>query len=540
MTRWLVSASVVAAVVGAFLPGAGLGSSAIRSRGPHEIPAGLAAAIHSRFGLGRIRLSDSPTEHPSLGFAVALSADGTTALVSAPLAHNVNGAVFVYHVASAGSWASTATPVATLSGADLDALGWRLALSADGTTAFVGTPFGDKGEGAVFVYHVASEDAWASTSTKTATLTTDAGSAGQGLWGGTMGVSADGTTVVVGDWGYNNYAGGAEIYHVSSESAWVSTSTATATLSNAADSGTYRFAGEEVAMSGDGATVLVSDFETNKNVGQAYLFHAVSDAAWSSSTVPTAILSNASGVAHDFLGVGMALSNDGTTAFLGAPGAHKYRGAVAVFHVADAGAWASSSTPAAILTNGAGAANALLGDQLTVSADGATVVAGASGVNKSAGAAYVFHASGEGAWTSSAAPTAELTDSRGHRNDELGRSVAITPDGATVLTGVPDFNWSTGKADVTHVADAGSWVTSSAPTARLTNSALPKPLCVVPNLRRYPVRYAKEILGEANCTLGKVKRVHSTKKNRKKIILESPRPGRRLRPGSKVNLEVGK
>ena len=102
MNRRLVVASVIAVVMtAACLTGSGVGSSAVQVRGAQAgIPVGLAAAIHARLGLGPIRLADSPTEQPMLGFAVALSQDGTTALVSAPGAHNQNGAVYVYHVAN--------------------------------------------------------------------------------------------------------------------------------------------------------------------------------------------------------------------------------------------------------------------------------------------------------------------------------------------------------------------------------------------------------------------------------------------------------
>src|SRR5205823_4858529 len=104
------------------------------------IPAGLADAIHARLGAGPIGFADSPTEHPLLGYSVAMSADGTTALVSAPGAGNQKGAAYIYHVASAGSWTSSSTPTATLAGTSQygfgEDLGRNVALSADGTTAF--------------------------------------------------------------------------------------------------------------------------------------------------------------------------------------------------------------------------------------------------------------------------------------------------------------------------------------------------------------------------------------------------------------------
>ncbi len=540
----LASAIAVVATV-AVLSGAGVGSSAVAVREAQKIPAGLADAIHARFGFGPLRsAADSPTEHPSLGFSVAMSADGTTALVSAVGAGNLNGAAYIYHVASAGSWVSSATPTATLRGTGGEDLGFHVALSADGTTAFAAAPARIDNAaftvGAVLVFHVSDESAWASTSTPTAVLIIDNG----GLFGfgtGGLAVSPDGTTLIAGDAGYNAFAGAAYVFHVASENAWASTSTPTAILTNAADTSEADAGYRQVAISGDGATALIGATAALSGAGRGYLFHVASAAAWTSSSTPTAILSNAGGVANDILGWGVALSGDGTTAFLGAPGVKGYTGAVDVFHVADAASWASTSTPAAILTNGGGAKNNFLGGVLAVSADGMTVVAAASGVNYSTGAAYVFRASGEDAWTSGAAPTAALTDSSGKRHDALGvLGLSSSSDGATVLIGAPGVNWSTGKADVFHVADAGSWVTGSTPAAKLTNAALPKPRCVVPRVTGYHVPFAKELLNEANCRLGRVRHVHSTRKHRRFVVSQSPAPRRNLPPGSRVNVKVGR
>src|SRR5947208_1061312 len=54
-----------------------------------------------------------------------------------------------------------------------------------------------------------------------------------------------------------------------------------------------------------------------------------------------------------YMGYTGSLSAEGTTALVGAPGAVG-GGAAYIFHVSDAGSWSSSSVPAATLTNGAG------------------------------------------------------------------------------------------------------------------------------------------------------------------------------------------
>ncbi|HKD94536.1 MAG TPA: PASTA domain-containing protein [Gaiellaceae bacterium] len=473
----------------------------------------------------------------SVGQAAALSADGTTALVAAPGVTKNRGVVYVFHGSSAGSWVSSSTPAATLTckGVGAAQTEGSVALSADGTTAFVGAPGYRDGVGAVCVFHVPNEDAWASSSTPTATLTVGHG---KGFMGWAVAGSSDGTTLVAGAPLYLSGAGGAYVFHVSSEDGWVSSSTPAATLSNAGESRTDLFVGSAVAISGDGASALLSDSRSRSGEGRAYVFHVASEAAWTSSSAPTAILSNASGAAHDALGRSLAFSGDGTTAFLGAPGVKGGRGAVDVFRAAGEGAWASSSTPAATLTNASGSRHDLLGHGVAVSADGTTAVVTAPGVKRKAGASYVFHVTDEGAWTSSAAPNATLTDSTGGRNGRLGVGLASSADGATVLVGAPGIDWNTGAADVFHVSDASSWLTSSTPAATLTNSALPHLDCVVPRLVGLRLAPARVALKDANCRLGKVTEVRSRAK-KGRIVSQSPAPGSHLAPRSKVNVKVG-
>ncbi len=80
---------------------------------------------------------------------MALSADGRVALIGA-LSYNggPQGAAFVYDNAD-GAW-STA-PAATLTGPLGGGFGTSVALSADGTVAMVGEPNPD-GTGAVYIY----------------------------------------------------------------------------------------------------------------------------------------------------------------------------------------------------------------------------------------------------------------------------------------------------------------------------------------------------------------------------------------------------
>src|SRR5262245_26195233 len=127
----LVSAIAVA-LTAALLPASGLGSSAARVHGSRTIPGGLAAAIHARLGGGMIRSSSAAasTIDPALGVTVALSADGTTALVGGSGVAGYRGAAYIFHTSDAGAWVSSAVPTATLThkAGGADGFGWWVAL----------------------------------------------------------------------------------------------------------------------------------------------------------------------------------------------------------------------------------------------------------------------------------------------------------------------------------------------------------------------------------------------------------------------------
>jgi len=552
MRRRLILASAIALVLAAaVLPGSGVGSSATVARHARlGIPAGLADAIHARFGARAIRSRStaSPWLDTDLGLAVALSADGTTALVGAPGVASRKGAAYIFHASDAGSWSSSGKPVATLTknhGSSGDEFGTAVALSADGTTAFVGAPTaGTKFRGAIYVFHASAEDAWASSSTPAATLTASFDSYDLYL-GESLALSPDGTTLVVGAPFYSD-EGEAFVFHVASEDAWVSTSTPTATLSNSAVTEDGRGVGRSVAISADGTTALVSDDE-NPDGGEAYVYHVSAADAWTSSSTPTAILSDPDSNADayfDYFGNALALSGDGTLAVIASLGADSNAGAVHVFHASGEAAWASTSTPTATLTD-ATVAWGPGGDEeledyfvrVAVSADGTSVLVLAPGVNTTRGAAYIFHASSEGAWASSSTPTATLTRSGGHTGDFLGVGM-LSPDGATALIGAHGVRSGTGAAYIFHVSDATSWVSNSIPNATLTNDALAA--CVVPKLKGLKLRAAGFKLLLGRCDRGKVTRVYSTPRHRGRVLSQNRKPGKRLAIGAKVGVRVGK
>jgi predicted secreted protein len=407
----------------------------------------------------------------TFGVSVALSADGTTALVGAGLvAPDREGAAYVFHVSDEGSWATSQAPTAVLTSGSSsnEYFGVSVALSADGTTALVGANFFSSAKGAAYVFHVSDEGSWATSSAPTAMLANSAGSADD-MFGTSVALSADGTTALVGAHGVSSGAGAAYVFHVSDDGSWATSSAPTAILTNSAGSRGDGL-GASVALSADGTTALIGADGAISGAGAAYVFHVTDDGSWAGSSAPTATLANSAGSSGDGFGASVALSADGTTALIGADSLSSYRGAAYVFHVSDEGSWATSSAPAATLTNSAGSVDDIFGGSVALSADGTAALIGAYGVSSGAGAAYVSHVTSEGSWASSSTPAATLANS-GAENEQLGMSVALSADGTTALVGAPWASLDKGAAYLFHVTSEGSWATSSVPTATLANSA---------------------------------------------------------------------
>ncbi len=402
----------------------------------------------------------------SFGGAVSLSPDGTTAVIGAPSSNGIGGA-FTFHVAAESGWSGSMVAGAMLAtglggNGAASGFGYSVALSADGTTALVGAPFRDGGAGAVWVFQSSSEDGWAS-STAVAVLL-NGGDFADGAFGYSVALSADGTTALIGAPTEKNLRGAAYVFHVSAETAWASSSAPTARLSVAGGTAGDDL-GYSVALAADGKTALAGARGVAKRAGAAYVFHVSSASAWSSSSTPAAALINSSGHSGDNLGSSVALSGDGATALVGAPIAHGI-GAAYVFSAPSADSW-TTSAPAATLSSGSATAAQHFGASAALSSDGTTALIGADGDAATAGAAYVFHASSPASWATSSTPAAMLTSEPSAAGDGTGRSVALSPDGTTALVGVSQPNHALndgGEAAYVFTApSADAWATSSTP-----------------------------------------------------------------------------
>ncbi|HWO26069.1 MAG TPA: DUF4215 domain-containing protein [Kofleriaceae bacterium] len=352
------------------------------------------------------------------GFSVALSADGSTLVVGAPLedsaATGINGdqssnaagdsgAVYVF-TRSGATWVQQAYIKASNTDSN-DIFGYSVALSADGSTLAVGA---------------CAED---STST---------------------GINGDQSSNGAID-------SGAVYVFTRSGTAWSQQAYVKASNTDSGDQFCY-----SVALSGDGSTLAVGtnleDGVANSTVdsGAAYVFTR-SGATWSQQAYVTA--SNVD--AGDNFGYSIALSSDGSTLAVGSPdedsaatginGDHtsnsaSVSGAAYVF-TRIGSVWSQQAYVKASNTE----AGDLFGYSITLSGDGSTLAVGAvaedsaaTGINGNqadnsvtdSGAIYIFARSGT-TWAQQAYVKASNTDAF----DTFGVSVALSGDGSSLAVG---------------------------------------------------------------------------------------------------------
>jgi len=403
------------------------------------------------------------------GYSVALSENGSTAVVGAPKEDEGIGAAWVF-VRSGGEWVQQAKFMggeAASEGApekcgeegqeEIEGCGFGrgVALSADGNTALIGAPraLDAAGEARVFT-RAPSTATWS----ETATLTGIDEVAG-GRFGKSVALSADGKTALVGAPAERDAAGLAWVFTRPSaeSSAWSQGEK----ISGGTESSEAHF-GISVALSANGTTALVggpTDREPTgpgatqtPNAGGAWVF--VSAAPGSPWVQQGPMLSGGAqekGEGH--FGYSVALSASGDTALVGARADNEGDGAAWAFARSPAQEW---TQPGAKLTEPGEGAHAELGYSVALAADGRTALIGSPKVSEWAGAALVFTNPGTG-WSEQEQLMGGEEDGTGW----FGASVALAANGEQAILGGPT---DSGGAGAVWSFAVGPAVTNMPPT----------------------------------------------------------------------------
>jgi hypothetical protein len=200
------------------------------------------------------------------GSGVALSSDGNTALIGGGTDNNGVGAVWVF-TRSGPSWAQQGPKLVAGEETGSAQVG-AVALSADGNTALIGGPYDSGGTGAAWVF-TRSGTTWAQQGTKLV----GSGTTGQFiLFGATVALSSDGNTALIG--GPDANLAAAWVF-TRSGSSWTQQASLTGSGERVPNPCGYEFAAS-VALSSDGNTALIGGraplTEECLGLGSAWVF----------------------------------------------------------------------------------------------------------------------------------------------------------------------------------------------------------------------------------------------------------------------------
>jgi hypothetical protein len=196
-----------------------------------------------------------------VGWAVALSADGNTALIGGPGDSGENGAAWVF-TRTGGTWGQQSEKLTGgCQEGTLARFGSSVALSSAGDTALIGGPEANEKSGAAWVFTRSLEGVWSQQGGKL----TGSGEEGQGNFGSSVALSADGNTALI----------GGPLDRESSGAAWVFTGTGGtwtqqgAKLTGEGEVGGGRF-GQSVALSSAGTSALIGGSGDSGSQGAAW------------------------------------------------------------------------------------------------------------------------------------------------------------------------------------------------------------------------------------------------------------------------------
>ncbi len=299
---------------------------------------------------------------PKQGSSVAISGDGNTVIISGPFDNGNAGAVWVFTRSSEGVWSQQGSKLLGSGAVDGANQGQAVAISADGNTAIIGGPSNDSGDGGVWIF-TRSGSTWSQQGGKLL----GSGIAGDGdNEGGAVAISGDGNTILFGSafdnsnagafWFFtrsgvtwsqlgskmvgtgatgaaqqgtsvalsadglvaaiggpaNNSGAGAVWIFTQNAGTWTQQSMITAFFTDAAGAAQL---GSTMAISGDGAVIASGGIGDNSLQGAVFILGRIGVSAWAEQghkLVPSDVTSAAK------FGSGVGLSGDGNSGFFGA------------------------------------------------------------------------------------------------------------------------------------------------------------------------------------------------------------------------------
>ena len=356
------------------------------------------------------------------GYSVALSSDGSTALIGGQVDEHEIGAAWVF-TRSGSTWTQQGPKVTGSEEVGTARFGKSVALSSDGNTALIGGSYDNGQIGAAWVF-TRSGSTW----TQQGPKVTGSGETGQGNFGEVVALSSDGNTALIGGDSDKGAIGAAWVF-TRSGSSWTQQGPK---LAGSGESGAGRF-GESVALSSDGNTALIGG-PFDGAAGATWVFTR-SGSTW---TQQGSKLAGGEEIGEGDFGFAVALSSDGNTALIGGGSDNGRVGAAWAF-TRSGSTWTQQGPK---LTGGGEVGKGDFGYALALSSDGNTALIGGDEDNNDLGAAWVLARSGS-TW---AQQGSKLTGGGEVGAGLFGLSVALSSDASIAIAGGANDNNSLGAA----------------------------------------------------------------------------------------------
>jgi hypothetical protein len=201
------------------------------------------------------------------GNSVSLSADGNTAIVGGILDYNQNGSGAAWIFTRSGSiWTQQGSKLMGIAYGGNVNIGYSVALSADGNTAIVGGTGDNYGLGSAWIY-TRNGNVWIQQGIKL--VGTGAININYSVnQGSSVSLSADGNTALIGGY-HDNQGKGATWKFTRNGGVWTQQSSKLVGTGYIGDS---IYQGCSVSLSADGSTAITGGFGDNHNIGAAWIF----------------------------------------------------------------------------------------------------------------------------------------------------------------------------------------------------------------------------------------------------------------------------
>ena len=353
--------------------------------------------------------NDASADGSSFGVSVDLSGDGSTAVIGGSTDNLYRGAAWVFNRAGS-TWSQQAKLAPGDVSGDESEIGTAVAVSADGRVAVVGGPGDAADAGAAWVF-TRSGSSW-----QPAAKLRPRDEAGDGRFGSSVAVSANGGVIVVGAPGDAEQLGAAWVF-IRSGAGWGQQG---AKLTPRDERGIPRF-GWAVDVSADGTTAIVGGPAEEVDLGAAWIFTRTT-AGWSQQ----ARLVPRDDIGATAFGRDVSLSPDGAVALIGGPGDDRDAGAAWIF-LREGTVWRQNGTK---LTP-TDAEGGFFGASVALSDNGLVAAIGGPGDRGDAGAAWTFSRAGT-RWSQQGEKLVVPGE-----DEDFGYSVALSAAGAILLIGGP-------------------------------------------------------------------------------------------------------